>query len=102
MTSNVLGVITWSENVKHWQYSYESYSIAFLDLENPEIDTNIVVLQYPQQEIEYMTSSMTSSRDVKVLSADRTVLEMIPLNFLTSKIPKITPTTLFYDIYSKR
>ena len=41
-----------NRNVKHWQDSYESYSIAFLDLENPEIDTNIVVLQYPQPEIE--------------------------------------------------
>ena len=55
MTSNMLGVITWNKNVKHWQDSYESYSIAFLDLENPEIDTNSVVLQYPQPEIEYMT-----------------------------------------------
>ena len=54
MTSIMLGVITWSKNVKHWQYIYESYSIAFLDLENPEIDTNIVVLQYLQPEIEYM------------------------------------------------
>ena len=47
-----------------------------------------------------LTSCMTSSRDVKVLSADRTVLEMIPLNFLTSKTYKITPKTLLYDFYS--
>ena len=43
---------------------------------------------------------MTSSHDVIVLSADRTVLEMIPLNLLTSKTYKITPKTLLYDFYS--
>ena len=96
----MLGVITWSKNVKHWQYNYESYSIAFLDIENPEIDTNIVVLQYPQPEIEYMTWSMTSSRDAKMSSVESTVFKVIPLNFLTSKTYKITPKTLLYDFYS--
>ena len=47
-----------------------------------------------------LTSCVTSSRDVTVSSADRTVFEMIPLNFLTSKTYKITPKTLLYDFYS--
>ena len=98
----MLGVITWSKNVKHWQYSYESYSIAFLDLENPQIDTNIVVLQYPQPEIEYMTSSMTSSRDAKMSSVESTALKIIPLNFSTSKTLKTIPIKLLYDFYNPR
>ena len=44
--------------------------------------------------LDTLTSCVTSSRDVTVSSADRTVLEMIPLNFLTSKTYKITPKTL--------
>ena len=95
-------VITWNKNVKHWQDSYESYSIAFLDLENPEIDTNIVVLQYPQPEIEYMTWSMTSSRDAKMSSVESTVLKVIPLNFSTSKTLKTIPIKLLYDFYNPR
>ena len=102
MTSNMLGVITWNKNVKHWPDSYESYSIAFLDLENPEIDTNIVVLQYPQPEIEYMTWSMTSSRDAKMSSVESTVLKVIPLNFSTSKTLKTIPIKLLYDFYNPR
>ena len=102
MTSNMLGVITWNKNVKHWQDSYESYSIAFLDLENPEIDTNIVVLHYRQPEIEYMTWSMTSSRDAKMSSVESTVLKVIPLNFSTSKTLKTIPIKLLYDFYSPR
>ena len=50
--------------------------------------------------LDTLTSCVTSSRDVTVSSADRTVLEMIPLNFLTSKTYKITPKTLLYDFYS--
>ena len=96
----MLGVITWNKNVKHWQDSYESYSIAFLDLENPEIDTNIVVLQYPQPEIEYMTWSMTSSRDAKMSSVESTVLKVIPLNFSTSKTLETIPIKLLYDFYN--
>ena len=45
---------------------------------------------------------MTSSRDVKVLSADPTVLEMIPLNFSTSKTLKTIPIKLLYDFYKPR
>ena len=50
--------------------------------------------------LDTLTSCVTSSRDVTVSSADRTVLEMIPLNFLTSKTYKITPKTLLYVFYS--
>ena len=50
--------------------------------------------------LDTLTSCVTSSRDVTVSSADRTVLEMIPLNFLTSKTYKITPKTLLYHFYS--
>ena len=102
MTSNMLGVITWNKNVKHWQDSYESYSIAFLDLENPEIDTNSVVLQYPQPEIEYMTWSMTSSREAKMSNVESTVLKVIPLNFSTSKTLKTILIKLLYDFYNPR
>ena len=49
-----------------------------------------------------MTSCVTSSRDVTVSSADRTVLEMIPLNFLTSKTLKTIPIKLLYDFYNPR
>ena len=97
--------VTWWQSVKRWSYSLGNDSVEFLDLKNPENDTNNVVLWYIQQKIEYLTlwrHVWRPSRDVTVSSADRTVLEMIPLNFLTSKIPKMTPTTLFYDIYSKR
>ena len=45
---------------------------------------------------------MTSSRDVKVLSADHTILEMIPLNFSTSKTLKTIPIKLLYDFYNPR
>ena len=45
---------------------------------------------------------MTSSRDVKVLSTDLTVLEMIPLNFSTSKTLKTIPIKLLYDFYNPR
>ena len=67
-----------------------------------EIDTNIVVLQYPQPEIEYMTWSMTSSRDAKMSSVESTVLKVIPLNFSTSKTLKTIPIKLLYDFYNPR
>ena len=84
-------------------YSPGNDSIEFLDLKNLENDTNKVACTTSTTRDtihDTLTSCMTSSRDVKVLSADRIVLEMIPLNFLTSKTYKITPKTLLYDFYS--
>ena len=49
--------------------------------------------------LDTLTSCVTSSREETVSSADRTAVEMIPLNFLTSKPYKITPKTLVYDFY---
>ena len=87
-------VITWRQSVKGWSYSLAFYSIEFLDLNNLENDTNKVAaktskIYNPRYNTGYtLTSCKTSSRDVKVLSADRTVLEMIALNFSTSKTLK--------------
>ena len=96
-------VITWRHSVKRWSYSLGNDSIEFLDLKNLENDTNKVAVRLLQPEIQYMTlwrhvwrHHVTS----KCSSADRTVLEMIPLNFLTSKTYKITPKTFLYDFYS--
>ena len=96
-------VITWRQSVKRWLYSLGNDSIEFLDLKNLENDTNKVAVRLLQPEIQYMTlwrHVMTSSRDVKVLSADRTVLEMIPLNFSTSKTLKTILIKLLYDFYN--
>ena len=66
----------------------ESYSIAFLDLENPQIDTNIVVLRIPtarDTRHDTLTSSMTSSRDEKMSSVESTALENYSIEFLDLK-----------------
>ena len=77
--------------------------LHFLTLKTPKL--TLILLFYnthAQPEIEYMTLSMTSSRYAKMSSVESTVLNVIPLNFLTSKTLKTIPIKLLSDFYNPR